>query len=104
VAYPLAFLSGERLIFVPQLPYHRDLRYTARDDRYAPYNSMVESSERVAYITNLQPELDRVIRAGLTENGVSWREATVGTIRLFYKLSEPISPAQLGLPPGIPSP
>ena len=104
VAYPLAFLSGERLIFVPQLPYHRDLRYTARDDRYAPYNGMVESSERVAYITYLQPELDRVIRAGLTENGVSWREATVGTIRLFYQLSEPISPAQLGLPPGIPSP
>jgi hypothetical protein len=104
VAYPLAFLSGERLIFVPQLPYHRDLRYTARDDRYAPYNGMVESSERVAYITNLQPELDRVIREGLTENRVSWREVGVGTIRLFYQLSEPISPAQLGLPPRIPPP
>lgn len=99
VAYPLAFLSRERLIFVPQLPYHRDLRYTARDDRYAPYNGMVESSERVAYITSLQPELDHVIREGLTENGVSWMEATVGTIRVFYQLSEHIMPAQLGLPP-----
>ncbi len=28
VAYPLAFLSSEELLFVPRLPYHTDLRYT----------------------------------------------------------------------------
>ena len=98
VAYPLAFLSGEQLIFVPQLPYHRDLRYTPRDDRYAPYNGMVDSGERVAYITSLQPELDRVIRAGLTGLGVSWKEARVGTLRIFYQLSGRVAPAQLELP------
>jgi len=98
VAYPLAFLSGEQLIYVPQLPYHGDLRYTPRDDRYAPYKGMVESSLRVAYITSLQPELDRLIRAGLTRQGVSWREATVGTLRIFYRLSEHVPPARLELP------
>ncbi|MGH2620062.1 MAG: hypothetical protein ACRDHG_05760 [Anaerolineales bacterium] len=105
VAYPLAFLSGEQLVFVPQLPYHRDLRYTPRDDRYAPYNGMVESSGRVAYITSLQPELDRAIRAGLAGIGVSWKETTVGTLRIFYQLSDRVAPAQLELqavnyPPG----
>jgi len=98
VAYPLAFLSAEQTIFVPQLPYHRDLRYTPRDDRYAPYNGMVESSQRVAYITSLQPELDRAIREGLTENGVSWKEATLGTLRIFYQLSDRVPPALLELP------
>jgi 4-amino-4-deoxy-L-arabinose transferase-like glycosyltransferase len=48
VAYPLAFQSQETLIFVPRLPYHTDLRYTVRDDRYAPYGELVAQSERVA--------------------------------------------------------
>ena len=104
VAYPLAFLSGEQLIFVPQLPYHRDLRYTPRDDRYPPYNGMVESSQRVAYITSLQPELDRAIRAGLIDNGVSWRETTLGALRIFYHLSDRVSPARLELPADGPPP
>ena len=46
VAYPLAFQSVEELIFVPRLPYHPDLRYTARDDRYLPYDDLAAQSER----------------------------------------------------------
>jgi len=37
VSYPLAFRSGESLIYVPGLPYHLDFRYTQRDNRYAPW-------------------------------------------------------------------
>jgi hypothetical protein len=95
VAYPLAFLSGEELIFVPKLPYHADLRYTERDNRYAPYNGMVESAQSVAYITSLQPELDRLIRSGLAEHGATWKETMVGDLRVFYRLSEPIPPEEL---------
>mgnify|MGYP001573177377 FL=1 len=97
VAYPLAFHSAERLVFVPQLPYHRDFRYTPRDDRYPPYNGMVENSPRVAYITSRQPGLDQAIREGLSAAGVSWSETTVGSYRIFYKLSEAIRPEQLDL-------
>jgi 4-amino-4-deoxy-L-arabinose transferase-like glycosyltransferase len=58
IAYPLAFNSQEQLIYVPRLPYHQDLRYTTRDDRYAPYDEVVGQSDRVAYITSNTPVLD----------------------------------------------
>ena len=63
VAYPLAFLSGEDLIFVPRLPYHPDFRYTERDDRYLPYDEQVSRSQRVAYITTNHPDLDEYLRS-----------------------------------------
>ena len=98
VAYPLAFHSGEQVIFAPRLPYHPDLRYTARDDRYPPYKGMVEQSQRVAYITSGQPALEQAIRQGLSGLGVSWQEALLGEFHIFYRLSRPVRPAQLGLP------
>jgi hypothetical protein len=98
VSYPLAFLSREQLVFVPRLPYHADLRYTPRDDRYAPYKGMVEQSSRVAYITAGQPALELAIRAGLARLGLGWQEALVGQYRVFFRLSRPVSPAELGIP------
>ncbi len=98
VAYPLAFQSQERLIFVPDLPYHLDFRFTARDNRYAPYNGMVESSDRVAYITFRHAGLDRQIRDGLERSGVTWQETAYGDFNIFHGLSRPIPPEQLSLP------
>ncbi len=97
VAYPLAFLSDEELIFVPRLPYHPDLRYTSRDDRYPPYDEQVAASPRVAYITARHPGLDDQLRAGFAQQGVEWREATVGDYRVFYGLSRAVRPEELGL-------
>lgn len=97
VAYPLAFLSNEELIFIPRLPYHPDLRYTPRDDRYPPYGEQVAASPRVAYITARHPALDDRLRAGLLEQGIEWREATVGDYRVFYALSRPVPPEALEL-------
>lgn len=98
VAYPLAFQSQERLIFVPDLPYHLDFRFTKRDNRYAPYNGMVESSTRVAYITFRHADLDRQIRDGLERSGIAWQETAYGDFHIYYGLSQPISPEQLNLP------
>jgi len=64
VAYPLAFKSQERIIFIPALPYHPDLRYTARDNRYAPYTAEVERSPRAAYIVTRNPPLTAALRQG----------------------------------------
>jgi len=68
VAYPLAFRSDEKIIFVPELPYHQDLRYTSRDNRYPVYSGIVLNSEKAAFITTNHPQLDARIRNGLYPN------------------------------------
>lgn len=96
VSYPLSFQSGEELIFIPVLPYHLDFRYTERDNRYAPYESLVAESARVAYITTLHPELDEVIRASFHALGVAWKEARIGDYQVFYDLSRVVRPDEIG--------
>jgi 4-amino-4-deoxy-L-arabinose transferase-like glycosyltransferase len=98
VAYPLAFESDETLIFIPSLPYHLNLSYTPRDNRYEPYNCLVNESDRVAYITTQQTErLNEIIRQQFTERGVTWKEKLIGDYLVFYNLSEKIVPNQLNI-------
>ncbi len=97
VAYPLAFQSQESTIFIPRLPYHPDLRFTSRDDRYLPYDRLVENSQQVAYITTRNPALDVWLRKGFSDAGVTWSEKTIGDYQVFYHLSRPVRPEQIGL-------
>jgi 4-amino-4-deoxy-L-arabinose transferase-like glycosyltransferase len=101
VAYPLAFHSHERLIFIPRLPYHLDLRYTARDDRYLPYRALVAQSERVAYITTRNPALDDHLRTQFRALGASWQEQQIADYRVYYQLSRIVRPADLGFGEGL---
>jgi 4-amino-4-deoxy-L-arabinose transferase-like glycosyltransferase len=97
VAYPLAFHTAEQVVFAARLPYHADLRYTPRDDRYPPYKGMVEQAPRVAYITTGQPALEQSIRIGLKGLGVGWQEARLGQFQIFYRLTRPVHPSELSL-------
>ncbi len=97
VAYPLAFLSQEEIIFTPRLPYHTDLRYTERDDRYAPYQQVVAESDQVAYITSKNPTLDEFIVNGFRKMKISWQEKWIGDFHLFYDLSKLVRPQEIGL-------
>lgn len=97
VSYPLAFYSDEQLIFIPRLPYHQDLRYTPRDDRYGPYDSIVQEADRTAYITTNNPNLDRQIRVGLLSKGVDWQETRIGDYLVYYQLSQNVRPDEIGL-------
>jgi hypothetical protein len=98
VSYPLAFLSREELIFIPRLPYHSDLRYTERDDRYLPYDDLVDASPTTAYISTRQtPALEEKLRSGLSSLGVNWKEQVIGDYRIFYQLSRAVRPQELGL-------
>jgi len=99
VAYPLAFLSGEELVFIPALPYHLDFRYTPRDNRYMSYNDLVAQSERVAYITTNHLALEERLRDGFSNLGVSWKEERIGNYHVFYNLSRPVRPLELELTP-----
>ncbi len=97
VAYPLAFLSDERLVFTPDLPYHRDFRYTPRDNRYPAYNEIVAESPRTAWITTNHPELDAYLRDQFSERALEWEETKIGNFQVFYNLSKRVSAAELGL-------
>jgi hypothetical protein len=97
VAYPLAFKSEELLVFVPRLPYHPDLRYTSRDDRYLPYQEAVELADKAAYITTNNPLLDEQLRAGFNRLAVNWKEQIIGDYQVFYGFSEKVTPGQIGL-------
>lgn len=97
VAYPTAFLSKEEIIFSPQLPYHADLRYTPRDNRYLPYDGILASSAQTAYITTHNSALDERLVAGFQKNSIRWEERQIGDYRIYYQLSRAVRPAELGL-------
>jgi hypothetical protein len=97
VAYPLAFLSGEDLIFIPRLPYHSDFGYTDRDDRYAAYDEIVARADSIGLITANQPWLDVYIRYKLRILGIEWHESIIGSFNVFYDLSRPVTPDDIGL-------
>jgi len=97
VAYPIAFLSGEQIVGAARLPYHLDLSYTRRDDRYPPYSQAVAESLRAFYITTNHPRLDGLIRDRLWALGVTFDEKTIGSYHIFYGLSRKVEPEELGL-------
>lgn len=97
VSYPLAFLSRESLIFAPLLPYHLDLRYTPRDDRYPPYREAVAQSSRAAFITARNPALEAVLRQGFDRLGLFWDEERIGDYTVFYGLPRRVDPRELGV-------
>jgi hypothetical protein len=97
IAYPLAFHSDEDLVFIPRLPYHQDLRYTPRDDRYEAYDRIIDQSDRVAYITTNNPMLDEQLRLGFSNLGATWEEVEIGNYLVFYRLSQRVDPEEIGL-------
>lgn len=98
VSYPLAFLSSEELIFAPRLPYHADLRYTSRDDRYPFYTHQVASAQRTAYISSVQtPALDAKLRSAFLGLGVDYEFTVIGDYHVFHHLTRPVHPVEIGL-------
>ncbi|MBI9036405.1 MAG: hypothetical protein JEZ03_18250, partial [Bacteroidales bacterium] len=97
VSYPIAFLSQEQIVFIPKLPYHPDLKYTERDDRYTPYQEKVKLSNKVAYITTNNLNLDKFLRNQFTHLEIEWEEEKIGDYQVFYDLSKLILPEKIGL-------
>ncbi len=95
VSYRLAFLTRERLIFTPRLPYKADLSYTFADERYRPYAEAVAAADRVAYVTSNLPALDEFLRGRFAALGVRYAERAVGPYTVFYDLSRPVRPDEI---------
>ena len=97
VQTPIAFLSQERIISTAALPYHLNLGYTPRDDRYPPYTQAVAQADRAFYITTNHPPLDALIREGLSRLDVSFKEQLIGNYQVYYGLSRKVTPEELGI-------
>ncbi|MDH5506983.1 MAG: glycosyltransferase family 39 protein [Anaerolineae bacterium] len=96
VSFRLAFLSGETIIFSPELPYKLDLSYTYRDNRYPVYAAIADASEKTAYITSKHPDFDQVLVEKFEALGVAYQEAQIGEYHIFYDLSRAVRPEELG--------
>ncbi len=96
VAYRFAFLTGERVLLAPRLPYKADLDYTYLDDRYPRYTGLVRQAEQIVYVTSNHPALDEALAARLDALGVAHRIERIGPYTVFYDLSEPVTPEQIG--------
>lgn len=97
VSYPLAFLTQEQVVFTPELPYHPDLRYTARDNRYAAYNQIVADCANPAYIVTNNAPLESALSAGLNKTGITWAYQEISDFHVYFNLSQKISPENLNL-------
>ncbi len=96
VAFRFAFLTHERILFSPRLPYKVDLSYSYRDDRYPLYTEAVRVADRVVYVTSNLPDLDALIQERFDACGVAFRRQTIGPYTIFYDLSRPVTPEELG--------
>lgn len=97
VAYPLNFLTSEELIYSPRLPYHSDLRYTPRDDRYTEYTSRIAEADTVTYITVKTPLLDEALETAFRKSKITWKDTWIGDYHVYYHLSEVIHPEEIDL-------
>jgi hypothetical protein len=86
VTYRLAFLSDERLLFTPVLPYKATLVHRLADDRYPAYSAAVreavESGAPLAFITSDQPELEALLEASFA--GLVYQVEQIGVYRVYY--------------------
>ena len=99
VTFRIAFLTDERILLSPRLPYKEDLSYSSGDDRYPAYTSEVRKADRVVYVTsNLEP-LNVLLRRQFKMNKVDFQEKQIGPYTVFYDLSIPLSPEDLSVIP-----
>jgi 4-amino-4-deoxy-L-arabinose transferase-like glycosyltransferase len=95
VQTPIAFLSGERIISAARLPYHLNLGYTPRDDRYPPFTQIVREAPQAFYMTHNNPPLEERIRDELAKLAVTFQEHDIGNYHIFYALSRKVEPEEL---------
>jgi len=98
VSFRLAFLSNEKIIFSPKLPYKSDMSYSQTDNRIPRYNQIADESPRAAYITTLHPKLNERLRVSFMGKRITWQEADIGPYHVFYDISEKVRPDQLFIP------
>ena len=54
-------------------------------------------SDRVAYLTTNHPALNNYLRAQFQQMGIRFEEKAIGDFQIFYSLSRPVTPEELGI-------
>ncbi len=99
ISYKIAFLSNENVILAAYLPYRPDLDWLPLDDRYAPYGIAVENSPNRVYVTHREPNLETYLAETFTEQTITYQTKDIGPYRVYYDLSDLITPQELGFGP-----
>ncbi len=97
VSYPLAFLTDEKIISLPLLPYHSDMTYTFRDNRILSYNEELKFQNKYFFITTNNSELDKFLVDRFSANEINYQYEVIGDFHIFYQLDQPVNPEKLGL-------
>jgi hypothetical protein len=84
VAYRLAFLSDERLLYVPALPYKHTLIHRIGDDRFPPYTTQVAASSNFALITANNPPLDALLVSTFETLNTRYAQIQIGPYTVYY--------------------
>lgn len=95
VAYRFIFLTHERILLSPRLPYKKDVSFTIKDDRYPLYSERVAEAEKIVYITSKHQELDRQLRERFNLLRVDFEEKTIGPYTIFYNFPRHVAPEEL---------
>ncbi len=96
VTFRLAFLTRERIILAPRLPYKADMSYTDHDNRYPPYSAAADAAPNPVYVVSNLPELDAALAARLDALGVRYAVQRIGPHTVYYGLSRRVTPEELG--------
>lgn len=96
VTFRFAFLTGEQVDFAPRLPYKADMSYTWDDNRIPAYTQAVDASPEVVYITTNHRVLDGELARRFDALGVGYRERQIGPYHIFYNLTRPVRPGEVG--------
>ncbi len=95
VSYRFAFLTHERILLVPLLPYKEDLTYNKADNRYPAYVDKVTQADEVVYVTANHPDLNQQLRERLAALQIDFEEKQIGRFTIFYHLSRHVVPQEL---------
>ena len=102
ISYKIAYLSNEDVILASFLPYRPDLRWIDLDNRYPPYAQAVAESPNRVYVTHREPNLEAYLQQAFVAQNITYQTEDIGPYRVYYNLSQPITPPEIGLGPGQP--
>lgn len=83
IAFRIAFLSGEQIVFDPVLPPKPDLTWTPYYQRYPAYGLRAAGAERSAYVTANVPEVEAALEGWFAEMGIAYRRTEIGIFVVY---------------------
>jgi hypothetical protein len=98
-AYPITFVSGEKVIVSPTL-YTGSILAKSKDT-YPFYTNIVDAEKDVFYVTNDSAESAAIVEARLKALKINCKTDTFQPFKVYYSFSKRVYPADLDLPASV---